>query len=93
VIVSDDAMKYASDGGASLFSRMSAYGLSSNRIAVFWDASRPGIFAQPFLDRAIPAATAAGVQVSVRGNGSARVVLRRPLPPGTYVRVVRVRAA
>jgi hypothetical protein len=61
--VTDDATKYAPDGGASLFTRMAGYGLESNRIAVFWDATRPGISERPFLDRVIPAATAAGTQI------------------------------
>jgi hypothetical protein len=61
--VTEDATKYGSDGGASLFRKMRDSGLASNRIAVFWDASRTDIFEKPFLDRTIPQATAAGIQV------------------------------
>ncbi len=60
----EDATKYASDGGASLFGEMNAIGATSNRVAVFWNASQPStIQDQPFLDRMIPQAAGHHIQV------------------------------
>ncbi len=63
--VAEDATKYAPDGGAALFAQMGSYGLTSNRMAVFWDPSQPTdtIYEKSFLDRAVPEAAKAGVQV------------------------------
>ncbi len=62
--VADDAGKYADDGGANFFSMLNDLGMTENRIAVFWDPSRPTtIVDQAFLDRAIPQATKHGVEV------------------------------
>jgi hypothetical protein len=60
----EDATKYSSDGGESLFTEMSKLGTTSNRVAVFWDATQPTtIQDQAFLDRMIPVAQKHGVQV------------------------------
>ena len=60
----EDATKYSADGGQSLFSEMSKLGTTSNRVAVFWDATQPTtIQDQPFLDRMIPVAQAHNVQI------------------------------
>jgi hypothetical protein len=60
----EDATKYASDGGASLFAEMNKLGTTTNRVAVFWDASNPAAISdQVFLDRMIPVAQKYNVQV------------------------------
>ncbi len=62
--VADDAGKYASDGGAGFFDMLTQLGATENRIAVFWDPSRPTtIVDQAFLDRAIPNAARRGIEV------------------------------
>src|SRR5205823_8235379 len=54
--VSEDATKYASDGGASLYAKMKGYGLSSNRISVFWDYTKPTTIPEKqYLDKVVPA--------------------------------------
>src|SRR5690349_22855209 len=37
----EDATKYAADGGNSLFTEFGKLGTTSNRVAVFWDATQP----------------------------------------------------
>ena len=60
----EDATKYASDGGASLFDEMNHLGTTTNRMAVFWDSSAPTtIQDEAFLHRAVPVAVAHGIQV------------------------------
>lgn len=60
----EDATKYASDGGASLFGEMNTIGATSNRVAVFWNASQPTtIQDQAFLDRMIPQAASHRIQI------------------------------
>jgi hypothetical protein len=62
--ITDDAMKYAEDGGAFLFRDMNDLGLVENRPNVFWDENTPTkILEQPFLDRLMPAAAAAGIRI------------------------------
>jgi hypothetical protein len=62
--VADDAGKYADDGGAGFFTMLTDLGMTENRIAVFWDPSRPTtIVDQVFLDRSIPQAMARGIEV------------------------------
>jgi hypothetical protein len=60
----EDAMKYAPDGGAKLFDEMNHLGTTTNRMAVFWDASAPTtIQDEAFLRNAVPVAIAHGIQV------------------------------
>jgi hypothetical protein len=62
--VAEDAMKYADDGGASLYPKLTALGVDTNRMAVHWDPTDPtAIQEQGFLDRALPAAARADVRV------------------------------
>ncbi|TML73335.1 MAG: hypothetical protein E6G13_03490 [Actinobacteria bacterium] len=62
--ITDDAGKYASDGGAGFFSTLNDLGLNENRVSVQWDPSRPTtIVDQPFLDRSVPQAIAHGVDL------------------------------
>jgi len=62
--VSDDAGKYAEDGGAGFFNMLTDLGMTENRIAVFWDPANPTtIVDQAFLDRAIPQAMRRGLEV------------------------------
>jgi hypothetical protein len=61
---SEDATKYAEDGGAKLFDEMNKLSTTTNRVAVFWNAEQPStIQDQAFLDRMIPTAKAKGIQV------------------------------
>jgi hypothetical protein len=60
----EDATKYSADGGEALFTEMTKLGTTSNRVAVFWDATQPAtIQDQAFLDRMIPVAQAHKVQI------------------------------
>jgi hypothetical protein len=60
----EDATKYSADGGERLFTELGKLGTTSNRVAVFWDATQPTVIQdQGFLDRMIPVAQAHNVQV------------------------------
>jgi hypothetical protein len=62
--ITDDAMKYSDDGGALLFGDLRDLGMSENRVIVFWDENAPTkILEQPFLDRMMPVAAAAGIRI------------------------------
>ena len=62
--VAEDATKYADDGGASLYPKLTALGMETNRMTVHWDPADPTtIQEQGFLDRALPVAARAGVRV------------------------------
>ena len=62
--VADDAGKYSEDGGAGFFHMLTDLGMTENRMAVFWDPSRPDtIVDQAFLDRALPQAMQRGIEV------------------------------
>jgi hypothetical protein len=61
---SEDATKYADDGGARLFGEMNKLQTTTNRVAVFWNADAPTtIQDQSFLDRMIPVAKSHHIQV------------------------------
>src|SRR5256714_2322462 len=62
--ITDDAGKYAEDGGASFFSMLNDLAMNENRMTVRWDPASPTTIGdQAFLDRAIPQANARGIQV------------------------------
>ncbi|MGH3028858.1 MAG: hypothetical protein ACRDMW_09930, partial [Gaiellaceae bacterium] len=62
--VAEDATKYADDGGASLYPKLTALGMDTNRMSVRWDPADPTtIQERGFLDRALPAAAQAGIHV------------------------------
>jgi hypothetical protein len=62
--VADDAGKYSDDGGAAVYKTLADLGMTDNRVAVLWDASRPAeIVEKPFLDRALPVAREHGIRV------------------------------
>jgi hypothetical protein len=62
--VTEDAGKYADDGGATFFPTLTDLGMTQNRITVFWDAARPAeIQEKAFLDRSLPVAARDGVQI------------------------------
>jgi hypothetical protein len=62
--VSDDSMKFAADGGASLFPRLVQLGMTENRATVFWDPDSPStIQGRAFLDRMLPVARARGIRI------------------------------
>ena len=62
--VADDTGKYSEDGGASFFHMLTDLGMTENRMAVFWDPSKPDtIFDQAFFDRALPNAMRHGIEV------------------------------
>ena len=62
--ITDDATKYAKDGGAFFFRTMDDLGMSENRVIVFWDENTPGkLLEESFLDRMMPAAGAAGIRI------------------------------
>jgi hypothetical protein len=62
--ITDDAGKYAGDGGASFFSTLNDLGMNENRVTVQWDPARPTtIVDQPFLDRSVPQANRHGIDL------------------------------
>jgi hypothetical protein len=62
--VAEDATKYADDGGATLYPKLTALGMETNRMAVHWDPTDPTtIQERGFLDRALPVAARAGVRI------------------------------
>ena len=64
--VTEDAGKYADDGGVSFFATLNDLGMTENRITVFWDAAHPTeIQEQAFLDRSLPVRPARVVAVAV----------------------------
>jgi hypothetical protein len=83
--VAEDATKYAPDGGTGLYEALKADGLTSNRVSVFWNFQDPTTIPEKdFLDRVVPAAGEAGVQLvfalyaDPRIKGSARSIGRDP---------------
>ena len=62
--VSDDHGKYADDGGAEFFERLSHVGFDANRVTVLWHPEKPDVIVEkPFLDRYVPAAAKHGVKI------------------------------
>src|SRR5689334_21655266 len=62
--VTEDAGKYADDGGATFFPTLADLGMTQNRITVFWDAAHPAeIQEKAFLDRSLPVAEADHIQI------------------------------
>jgi hypothetical protein len=62
--VTEDAGKYARDGGSSFFAELDGVGMNENAITIYWDPSLPGGMAEPgLLDRTLPNAAAHGVRV------------------------------
>jgi hypothetical protein len=60
----DDASKFADDGGQWFYGQLTGAGLTQNRWTVAFDPSNPtAINELPFLERAAPAAQAAGVRI------------------------------
>ncbi len=58
----DDTGKFAQDGGVEFFSRMAAAGLRQNVITVRWTPGSTEIPDRELLERAVPAATEAGIR-------------------------------
>ncbi len=65
--VTDDAGKYADDGGGNFFAALSDFGGTENRVTVLWDPTDGNrgftIRDGGFLDRAVPIAALRGVDV------------------------------
>ena len=62
--VSDDAGKYAGDGGYSFLAMLNDVGLTENRVTVRWDPAQPTtIVDRPFLNEFVPRALSRGVRV------------------------------
>jgi hypothetical protein len=62
--VTEDAGKYADDGGAKFFPLLTDLGMTQNRITVFWDPAHPAeIQEKAFLDRSLPVAAANHVRI------------------------------
>ena len=78
--VSDDRGKYDDDGGAWFFSELAAVGLTTNKMTVNWDPSRPDVIVEkPFLDRSIPQAEKFGIHLSFGIHiGKARAITSSP---------------
>ena len=64
--ITDDAMKYAVDGGGFLFGDLNDLGMKDDRIDVFWDDNTPTkILEENFVDRMMPVAAAAGIRIVI----------------------------
>src|SRR3989440_116685 len=62
--VTEDAGKYANDGGAAFFATLGDLGMTENRIVVFWNPAEPTtIQEQAFLDRSMPQAALRGTRI------------------------------
>ena len=62
--MAEDAPKYADDGGDGLFADFHAVGLTVDRVTVHLDETQPDVIQErAFLDRLVPAAKAAGIQL------------------------------
>jgi hypothetical protein len=62
--VTEDATKYADDGGAKYFQAIHDLGMVEDRVIVYWDENTPRqILEQDFLDRMMPVAAKSGVNV------------------------------
>jgi len=61
--VAEDASKFADDGGATIYASLENAGMTENRWTVTFDGDPSTIGDQPFLDRSVPAAASAGVDV------------------------------
>jgi len=95
--ITDDAMKYAQDGGASLFGDLRDLGMVENRVIVFWDENTPGtILEEPFIDRMMPVAAVAGIRVvlavqPIHARAFATDTQARVAAFASYVREVALR--
>ena len=62
--VTEDAGKYADDGGAAFFATLGDLGMTQNRIVVFWNPDEPAtIQEKAFLDRSMPQAALLGTRI------------------------------
>jgi hypothetical protein len=62
--VTEDAGKYAPDGGAAFFSMLGDLGMTQNRIVVYWNPAEPAtIQEKAFLDRSLPQAALRGTRI------------------------------
>ena len=63
--VVDDTSLYADDGGKAFFSDLKGVGMVSDRWSATFDGNAGTITQQAFLDKAVPAAKAAGVNITI----------------------------
>ncbi len=63
--VVDDTSLFADDGGKAFFSDLKGVGMVSDRWSVTFDGNAGTITQQAFLDKAVPAAKAAGVNLTI----------------------------
>ena len=63
--VAEDATKYAGDGGTASYADLTTLGMSENRWTLTFNGDPGTIAEKAFLDRAVPAAHAAGVDIIV----------------------------
>ncbi len=62
--VAEDATKYADDGGTRYFADFHRVGLTVDRVTIKWDETHPEVIQEKaFLDRMVPKAAAAGIQL------------------------------
>ena len=61
--VAEDAMKYASDGGKTSYADLNTLGMTENRWTLTYTGDPGTIAEKAFLDRAVPAAAAAGIDI------------------------------
>jgi hypothetical protein len=90
--VADDTGKYADDGGRWFFAQMIGIGLTENRIAIPWDATRPTVIPeQAFLDRSLPIASFVGVRLIASVYPlRARALSESPDAPAQFVDFLRL---
>jgi hypothetical protein len=62
--ITEDATKYADDGGRFYFHTMTDLGMKEDRVIVFWDENTPTkIMEQDFLDRMMRAVPGSGIRI------------------------------
>ncbi len=65
--VTEDAMKYAQDGGAYYFGVLRDLGMTEDRVIVFWDENTPAkLLEQGFLDRMMVAAAGTRIVLAIQ---------------------------
>lgn len=95
--VTEDATKYAEDGGNLYFRAMRDLGMSNDRVNIFWDETTPTqILEQPFIDRMMPVAAADRIRIvfaiqALRARAFATDTAARVAAFAAYVKEVALR--
>lgn len=93
--VTEDAPKYAEDGGTFYFRTIADLGMTEDRVIVFWDENTPTkLLEQSFLDRMMPAAVGTRIVLAIEpihARAFATNTAARVAAFAAYVRQVALR--